>query len=374
MSWILVAGEQAQKPSESLERRVPIESLTQGDIFSICSQATRFELRGYDPMVLDRHPEGRIMAKVVSPDGTLGADIALDYHAHREFPVLVWNHEEPVEEVSKPLILFERVRLKGAQVCGCILDLNKSKFPDMDIIVAWEQPLHGEMITEVHGHEIESLGEQLEPGSKFNGGEQTLNEIRQIVLDLRGKHERGHEDKTKDIVRQQIGEALKEHAAAVRQLDEARGRQVKVVEEALVQRFATDLKVITDACVIHVTAGVHDYELEQVGSLLANYADGIWRMACRVTEDQVVASAAAAKAVEALADMTWKSYFLTRFAFVRKQDGKWCVISQKGKRLGCYPTKERAVRRLRQVEYFKRHGENIDVENLESLDDLGGMR
>jgi len=51
--------------------------------------------------------------------------------------------------------------------------------------------------------------------------------------------------------------------------------------------------------------------------------------------------------------------FIVRSAFgiviakVVKRKNKWCVISQEGKSLGCYPTKEKAVRRLRQIEFFK---------------------
>lgn len=36
-----------------------------------------------------------------------------------------------------------------------------------------------------------------------------------------------------------------------------------------------------------------------------------------------------------------------------KEDGKWCVKSKKGKSLGCYDTKKKALERLRQVEHFK---------------------
>lgn len=42
-------------------------------------------------------------------------------------------------------------------------------------------------------------------------------------------------------------------------------------------------------------------------------------------------------------------------AKVRKRGDKWCVLSHKDKSLGCYDTKEEAVQRLRQVEYFKSH-------------------
>lgn len=47
---------------------------------------------------------------------------------------------------------------------------------------------------------------------------------------------------------------------------------------------------------------------------------------------------------------------LVRFARVRKlPGGKWRVLSQNGKSLGTYDSKEKAVERLRQVEYFKHH-------------------
>lgn len=47
---------------------------------------------------------------------------------------------------------------------------------------------------------------------------------------------------------------------------------------------------------------------------------------------------------------------LVRFATIRKlPGGKWRVLSQKGKSLGTYNSKEKAVERLRQVEYFKHH-------------------
>lgn len=38
---------------------------------------------------------------------------------------------------------------------------------------------------------------------------------------------------------------------------------------------------------------------------------------------------------------------------IRKQGSKYVVLSEGGKRLGTYSTKEQAKKRLRQVEYFK---------------------
>jgi len=42
---------------------------------------------------------------------------------------------------------------------------------------------------------------------------------------------------------------------------------------------------------------------------------------------------------------------------IKKKKGKgYCVVSHKGKNLGCSKSKKGAVKRLRQVEYFKHKG------------------
>jgi len=46
---------------------------------------------------------------------------------------------------------------------------------------------------------------------------------------------------------------------------------------------------------------------------------------------------------------------LVKVAYIKKRDGKWVILSEKGKVLGTYDTKVEAVERLRQIEYFKNH-------------------
>lgn len=38
---------------------------------------------------------------------------------------------------------------------------------------------------------------------------------------------------------------------------------------------------------------------------------------------------------------------------IKRRKGKWVVLSEKGKELGEYATKEQALKRLKQIEYFK---------------------
>lgn len=41
---------------------------------------------------------------------------------------------------------------------------------------------------------------------------------------------------------------------------------------------------------------------------------------------------------------------------VRKQGNKFCIFSKSGKKLSCHETRQEAVKRLGQIEFFKRHG------------------
>lgn len=43
-------------------------------------------------------------------------------------------------------------------------------------------------------------------------------------------------------------------------------------------------------------------------------------------------------------------------AYIRKEGGKHCVKSEKGKNMGCYDSEEGAKKRLGQIEYFKHKG------------------
>jgi len=47
-----------------------------------------------------------------------------------------------------------------------------------------------------------------------------------------------------------------------------------------------------------------------------------------------------------------------KIAKIRRKGNQWCVYSLEGKNLGCYDAKREAVKRLRQIEYFKHHKED----------------
>lgn len=54
--------------------------------------------------------------------------------------------------------------------------------------------------------------------------------------------------------------------------------------------------------------------------------------------------------------------------FIRKKGSQWCVVSKKGKNLGCESSHKAAVHRLQQVEWFKRHKSLTDEQAAAGLD------
>lgn len=66
---------------------------------------------------------------------------------------------------------------------------------------------------------------------------------------------------------------------------------------------------------------------------------------------------------------------LTKVAIIKHlSNGKWQVQSQKGKNLGTYDTQEDAVERLRQVEYYKSHKTDDQINNVDDeVIDLTGV-
>jgi hypothetical protein len=53
-------------------------------------------------------------------------------------------------------------------------------------------------------------------------------------------------------------------------------------------------------------------------------------------------------------------------AVIRKEGSKFCIFSKGGKNLGCFPTRQEAERRLRQIEFFKNKGEEMILGSFSS--------
>jgi hypothetical protein len=58
-------------------------------------------------------------------------------------------------------------------------------------------------------------------------------------------------------------------------------------------------------------------------------------------------------------------------AVIRKVGSQYCIFSKTGKRLGCFPTREAALKRLRQIEFFKHQGSELRREIIACIRENG---
>ena len=74
-----------------------------------------------------------------------------------------------------------------------------------------------------------------------------------------------------------------------------------------------------------------------------------------------------------MAEKTWEQFvteehldiagfdLLKDQAYVKKVGKEWCVFSESGKKLGCYPTRPAAEKRLKQIEMFKHMKSGLEL-------------
>lgn len=360
MGWITLANEkQKEGLSDPAGQKVAITDLAAGQVFSLNTQSRKFELESIDIGASEGFPQGRIVAKVVDENGVIGDKVSLDFGLHRGVKVNVWGQVGD-EAVTKAPGLYEMIKLKGSDAKGVVVNVDRSKFPDCGITVMWESPMNGRMISEAHIHELESLGKVKCGQDEWGEGRKSLAEIRQIVLDLRGNYDQKYENLTRKKIQDQVAQAMAQHASEVKALDDAQKAEVAKVCSETIQQFAKEIKGITDACVLHVSAGELNYETDEIGEVLFNYADSVHAKVASLSRDPSVVAQASVEVLNLISDSALKSYFMTREGTIHKEKGKYTILSQKGKKLGSYPSKKKAVNRLRQIEYFKRTGGTIE--------------
>lgn len=62
---------------------------------------------------------------------------------------------------------------------------------------------------------------------------------------------------------------------------------------------------------------------------------------------------------------------LSKFSYIKNiGNGKWRVFSEDGKNMGTFTSKEKAIKRLKQIEYFKHKKANLNVLDLSCINNL----
>lgn len=324
-----------------------IAALIPGDLFSINEKARKFAFIRMD--------DQRVVAKEVMPDGRRTGVAILPMAGLADINLMVWA-QEPVKDLSKEYALYDRVVLTGAALNGTVIDINSSKFPDVDVVVLWDSPLHGNTMTEVHPHEITPLGSRAD-----NGVYQTACEAREFLKNIQDQRRAFQkQDVASQLAavtaqKQMATERENERTEMAKQISETARVESNKIAAKVIEIHSEDLRRIMDAGANMILAGTYNYEVDQIPEYINSYGEYVYARVERETSNNDVKMPATAEVVKTLAKSILDSYFLVRQAYIRRHKGKWVIIAKSGKVLGSYDSKQDAVKRLRQIEYFKHH-------------------
>lgn len=338
MSWV------KPKPAATSiigQKQLPLSQVCAGQLFSINEKSTRFSLV--------RMGNEEMTVQPVTDGGKLTPPIQLPAPTE-DFCVLVYEPAEPEPVLARDFDTYDRVKLCTLGTQGTVIDVNKSKFPDVDLSILWDGIIYGNRITEVHPHEIAPLG------IKASGEQYEIaKKAREFLRVMQDNHQIEHMEKVKKEIAQSLSTQQARRAQIIKEQEEQEVQQVKGVVKDAISTYASDFRTITDAGVIAITAGTSNYEIDELPTIINHYADTIYSKVSQITDSIDLRAAATDSIMKKIASTALDTYFLTRQAYIRRHDGKWGVFTSKGKLIATHKTKKGAVQQLRAIEYNKRH-------------------
>ena len=313
--------------------------LKAGDMFSINNKATRF--------IIVSATENDL---VVRTEGKSSPQHMLPLSEYGDLPVI--KHEavsgKTESDLERRFEVFDRVALKDqSKFGGIILDINDTKVPDLDIIVHWDKPLHGEQKTEVHPHEVVFAG-------KANKEQRIEAEKhRQFLKATMERNKKDHLQDLREKISQDASRTAKERETVLAAIKATRQVQVNQVISETIGAFATDMKAVYDAAGLYIMSGMANYEIGRLPEIIDSYRETVYARVQQVTKEEDLKVAAAEGILQKTANAVLDSYFLIRQAYIGKRGNKYVVYSKSGKTLGTHDTKKAAIQQLRAVEVHK---------------------
>lgn len=328
-----------KRPIKLATNRVFALELQPGNIWSLNEKSRRFAF-------IKRIAENALVQQI-APNNKPGEEMVIDLPLGVE--IVLWPSDKQPENMSaKEFCLFDRVCSCDNTIQGTVIDINRSRFPNIDLSVLWDIPVRGDVIGELHPHEVCYAGQRA-----LNEQYELAKEARQFLVNIREQqHDSLNEEIKTDIVsasaiEQQFKDKLKV------QMSDRDQVQIAEITKLVIDANAKDLKMIMDQGTIMITAGTYNYEIDAIVDLTQNYTDYIYGKVDKIATIEEHKIPIVNQIIKHLASTILDSYFLIRQAYVRKNKGKWGVFSKAGKLLGTHDSKKQAIAQLRAIEAEK---------------------
>jgi hypothetical protein len=316
----------------------PIEEVGKREIWSINAKAKKFVLSSIDP-------KGLIFVK----DCGSGKELNMPYDEYKGKNVCVWGSEKG--ELISDFDVFDRVQLNGTDRKGIIVDINDTKFPDMDICVLWDEMLHQQWITENHPHEISCISESIDEPNMVRA-----KEARAIVKDMQKEQDHKYEDKARKVVQDELSKQLASREEYRKTIGEGRKREAFNLAKQTLNKHAMDFKFMIESGMLSITAGEEEGEIHKIPEIVNSHLESIYSKVSAFTDDDQLKLAATVEATKIMTDTMLKEYFLTRNSYIQRKGSGWGLFNKKGTLLGTHENKKGAVRQLHATEWHMRRG------------------
>jgi len=351
-SWVKLAAKQPIP-----ENTVGILDLAKGQVFSLYASdkvAQRFELVNIDPAA------NIVTARAINPDKSFGNTMQINLQAHKDARFVV--HKDPLFASQTNICehqVFDRIRVKGSNMEGVIINRNEARFPSRGFVVLWSQPVKGQFVTEVFPHEVEATGQKVDPNSKIEttAGDKTFGQFVQELNSLRSELQKTAKSQTRELADRDFQRAAAERKEQIAHIAASQEQAIMMFATKVFSSYAEEMKRMSTACVNLVSSGDKNYEVDGIPSLLWNYADTIRARVASVCPDINMQVPVSQEVMKVIADTALKSFFLTRKGYIRKiASGGFSVHAEDNRVLGKASDKRKAVALIRGIEIRARQG------------------
>jgi hypothetical protein len=307
-----------------------------------------YQIVGYDPMK-NRIQFGDAASEMVVAKHEYA--ISLDDAKSRKVQKVPLVHAAQ-KDISKPFFEFDRIVLSESDPDldfeGTILEINDKKFPDIDIIVLWDTPLHGAEMSEVHPQEVLHTGKEITKDQMEKASEAKLMLGKEHEV-----YEEGLDHKIMDKVEEHDGkteEKFKQNVQEFEEIEAVRKEASKIVLSSFIDGLEGSLDNLASNVQDHLIFYEMDFTRPNIESMVETVMIDTMpgfitaSVKCGIAEHEFISEVV--NMVEAT---------LMKNAVIKKTPDKeeWCVFSEKGKKFGCYPSRAGAEKRIQQMEMHK---------------------
>jgi len=288
------------------EEIVQFKELKRGDKFAFLeTPETIYIVSQYDPLKNEVH---------------VALDEQIFKYSLKEFGDVDIKKVATIE--TEEFELWDRVRLLTNGIEGTLIETNKDKPGDTDLLIKWDTKVAGEEITEVHPTEVNKIG-KVEDEKEI----EKLQKVREKFLEEKIKYQEDFDKQIEKEVKEEMDATKEERLMILNYL----------YNDPNVEAVLSKISSLGE--------DIEDYYQEIFDVLERSASVNYPELLPDLRKNRM--------AYIGLVEGKMKQSSLNKESYIKKVDNKWIVYSESGKELGKHDTEKEAVAQLQAIEISK---------------------